>query len=119
MAIQDRLTALAVEFRFHLAAAAVVAAAFFSLLSVGPSFATVVSFFGPLLISTGFVLAAVAVLLRISPPPGDSSGDTTGEELIDYVAGRPDDAPHVAADGSDRGGGEGEGEGEVEHHKSQ
>ncbi|XP_008811631.1 uncharacterized protein LOC103722742 [Phoenix dactylifera] len=120
MAIQERLLGLAMEFRFHLLAAAALAAAVFSLLSVGPSFATVVSFFWPLLLSTGFLLAAVAVLLRISPPPEEAAAERTGEELIHYVAGRPEEAPQdrppagvagEAAEGNERG--------EEEHPKSQ
>lgn len=87
MAIQEKLIQAVVEHRAQLALTAALAAAVVSLLSVGPSFSAVAGFFWPLLVSTGFLLVAVAVLLRISPPPGE----TSGEELINYVAGRPED----------------------------
>ncbi|EHA8591225.1 hypothetical protein COCNU_scaffold037651G000010 [Cocos nucifera] len=123
MAIQERLLGLVVEFRFHILGAAALAAAVFLLLSVGPSFTTVVSFFWPLLLSTGFLLAAVAVLLRISPPPEATAGERTGEELIHYVAGRPEEPhqePQAAEGGSEASAGEEEGEREEEGHpKSQ
>ncbi|RWW19560.1 hypothetical protein GW17_00016374 [Ensete ventricosum] len=122
MAIQEKLMQAAVEYRFHLALAAALVAALFSLLSLGPSFSAVAGFFWPLLVSTGFLLVAVAVLLRISPPPGE----TSGEELINYVAGRPEDGQLArdydeAADGvtDQRREEEAAAAGAAEHRKSQ
>lgn len=119
MAIQERILELAVEFRFHILGAAALAAAVFLLLSLGPSFTTVVSFFWPLLLSTGFLLAAIAVLLRISPPPEGTADGRTGEELIHYVAGQPVEArqePQVAEGESEASAGEEESEREEEGH---
>lgn len=78
-------------------AVAFVAAAAVSISTVGPSLSAVVSFFWPLLLSTGFFLVAVAVLLKISPPP--AGDDESGKELIDFVAGdRPEHlVPDAAA----------------------
>ncbi|RWW10547.1 hypothetical protein GW17_00025908 [Ensete ventricosum] len=117
MAIQEKLMQAVVEHRAQLALAAALAAAVVSLLSVGPSFSAVAGFFWPLLVSTAFLLVAVAVLLRISPPPGE----TSGEELIDYVAGRPEDAQLAAPyEETPDAGREGEVETErVKHQKSQ
>ncbi|RRT66133.1 hypothetical protein B296_00020378 [Ensete ventricosum] len=122
MAIQEKMMQAAVEYRLHLALAAALVAALFSLLSLGPSFSAVAGFFWPLLVSTGFLLVAVAVLLRISPPPGE----TSGEELINYVAGRPEDGQlardyYEAADGvtDHRREEEAAAAGAAEHRKSQ
>lgn len=86
MAIQDKLVEAALQYRLQLAVVAAVVAAAVALVSVGPSFSGVAEFFWPLFVSTGFLLVAVAVIYRISPPPGEEG--TSGEELIDYVAGR-------------------------------
>lgn len=101
MATKAKLGELMWEHRLQAAAAvAFVAAAAVSISAVGPRLGAVVSFFWPLLVSTGFLLVAVAVLLRVSPPP--SGADESGKELIDFVAGcRPEhlvpDAVAVAA----------------------
>ncbi|WOL10434.1 hypothetical protein Cni_G19189 [Canna indica] len=87
MAIQEKLMSAVVEYRIYLAVAAAIAAAAFSLASLGPTFATVAGFFWPLLVSTAFLLVVIAVLFRISPPPGEPSGEC--EELLDFVAGKP------------------------------
>uniref|UniRef100_A0A0E0JP16 Uncharacterized protein n=1 Tax=Oryza punctata TaxID=4537 RepID=A0A0E0JP16_ORYPU len=77
---------------------ALVAATVVSISAIGPRLGAVVSFFWPLLVSTGFFLVAVAVLLRISPPPS-SAIDESGKELIDFVAGcRPEHHPPEAAE---------------------
>ncbi|CAL9053473.1 uncharacterized protein LOC135636859 [Musa acuminata AAA Group] len=117
MAIQEKLMQAVVEHRAQLALTAALAAAVVSLLSVGPSFSAVAGFFWPLLVSTAFLLVAVAVLLRISPPPGE----TSGEELIDYVAGRPEDAQLAGPyEETPDAGREGEAEAaRVKHQKSQ
>ncbi|KAJ1285509.1 hypothetical protein BS78_03G284800 [Paspalum vaginatum] len=90
MATKAKLGELMWEHRLQAAAAvALVAAAAVSISAVGPRLGAVVSFFWPLLVSTGFFLVAVAVLLRISPPP--AGADESGKELIDFVAGcRPE-----------------------------
>ncbi|URD96534.1 hypothetical protein MUK42_34504 [Musa troglodytarum] len=115
MAIQEKLMQAVVEHRAQLALVAALAAAVVSLLSVGPSFSAVAGFFWPLLVSTAFLLVAVAVLLRISPPPGE----TSGEELIDYVAGRPEDAQLAGPYEETPGEGEAEAEAEAERAKHQ
>ncbi|OEL37564.1 hypothetical protein BAE44_0001415 [Dichanthelium oligosanthes] len=89
------------EHRLQAAAAvAFLAAAAVSISAVGPRLGAVVTFFWPLLVSTGFFLVAVAVLLRISPPP--AGADEAGKDLVDFVAGcRPEhlvpEAPAVAS----------------------
>ncbi|KAJ0963536.1 hypothetical protein J5N97_028658 [Dioscorea zingiberensis] len=85
MALQARL----LEFKLHIAAAVATVAAVISLFLHGPSLSTILTFFWPLLLSTGCFLAVVALVLRIAPPP---SGITAGEELIDYVAGQPEES---------------------------
>ncbi len=87
------------EHRLQAAAVvALVAATVVSISAIGPRLGAVVSFFWPLLVSTGFFLVAVAVLLRISPPPS-STIDESGKELIDFVAGcRPEHHPPEAAE---------------------
>ncbi|CAO2182817.1 unnamed protein product [Urochloa humidicola] len=90
METKAKLGELMWEHRLKAAAAvAFVAAAAVSISVVGPRLSAVVSFFWPLLVSTGFLLVAITVLLRISPPP--SGADESGKELIDFVAGcRPE-----------------------------
>jgi hypothetical protein len=102
MATKGKLGELVWEHRVQAAAAvAFVAAAAVSISAVGPRLGAVVSFFWPLLVSTGLFLVAVAVLLRISPPPAGDD-DESGKELIDFVAGCrpehlvPDAAPAAA-----------------------
>ncbi|KAG8078023.1 hypothetical protein GUJ93_ZPchr0007g4141 [Zizania palustris] len=74
-------------------AVALVAATVVSISAIVPRLGAVVSFFWSLLVSTGFFLVAIAVLLRISPPPA-SAIDKSGKELIDFVAGcRPEHHP--------------------------
>ncbi|KAL5227895.1 hypothetical protein ABZP36_016160 [Zizania latifolia] len=91
MATKAKLGEVMWEHRLQAAAAvALVAATVVSVSAIGPRLGSVVSFFWPLLVSTGFFLVAVAVLLRISPPPA-SAIDESGKELIDFVAGcRPE-----------------------------
>ncbi|XP_062206958.1 uncharacterized protein LOC133908806 [Phragmites australis] len=101
MATKAKLGELMWEHRLQAAAAvAFVAAAAVSISAIGPRLGAVVSFFWPLLVSTGFFLVAVAVLLRISPPP--AGADESGKELIDFVAGcRPEHfVPESAAAGA-------------------
>lgn len=98
MATKAKLGELMWEHRVQAAVAvALVATAAVSISVVGPRLTAVVSFFWPLLVSTGFFLVAIAVLLRISPPP--SGADESGKELIDFVAGcRPEHlVPDAAA----------------------
>ncbi|KAL6845517.1 hypothetical protein ACP4OV_025012 [Aristida adscensionis] len=101
MATKSKLGELVWEHRLQAAAAvAFVAAAAVSISAVGPRLGAVLSFFWPLLVSTGFFLVAVTVLLRISPPP--AGADESGKELIDFVAGcRPEhlipESPSAAA----------------------
>lgn len=99
MAIQATVMGVVGAYRIHLAVATVLVAAAFSLASVGPSFATVAGFFWPLLVSTAALLGAVAILLRISPLPGEASGETSGEGLVDFVAGCAE-VSQLAASGS-------------------
>ncbi|KAG6483842.1 hypothetical protein ZIOFF_060542 [Zingiber officinale] len=87
MAIKETMVGAVLACRLHLAVAAALAAAAFSLASAGPSFAAVAGFFWPLLVSTGALLVIVAVLLRISPLPGEASGEGG---LADFVAGCPE-----------------------------
>ncbi|KAG6478866.1 uncharacterized protein LOC122020592 [Zingiber officinale] len=87
MAIHVQLAEAALRNRLGLGVVAALVAAGIGLLSVGPSFSAVAAFFWPLLLSTGFLLVAVAVILRISPPPPSDQGPS-GEDLIDYVSGR-------------------------------
>lgn len=87
MAIHVQLAEAALRNPLGLGAVAAFIAAGIALLSVGPSFSAVATFFWPLLLSTGFLLIAVAVILRISPPPPSDQGPS-GEDLIDYVSGR-------------------------------
>lgn len=81
------------RFHFAAAAAAVAACAVYFLSSSGPSLSlslsSLLSFFWPLLLSTAFLLTAVAVL-RISPPP--SVDIAAGEDIIEYVTSHPPSA---------------------------
>ncbi|KAF8663781.1 hypothetical protein HU200_055109 [Digitaria exilis] len=98
MATKAKLGELMWEHRVQAAVAvALVATAAVSISVVGPRLTAVVSFFWPLLVSTGFFLVAIAVLLRISPPP--TGADESGKDLIDFVAGcRPEHlVPDAAA----------------------
>ena len=104
------------ELRLPLVLLLVLALAFSTLLWLGPSFSTVISFFWPLLVSTAFFLAAVALLCRISPPPSDTAGDLPGEELMDYVAGQPQEEDTM--DESKDGDAEAEAA-RVDHRKSE
>ncbi|KAF8766250.1 hypothetical protein HU200_007761 [Digitaria exilis] len=99
MATKAKLGELMWEHRVQAAVAvALVATVAVSISVVGPRLTAVVSFFWPLLVSTGFFLVAIAVLLRISPPP-PGADDESGKDLIDFVAGcRPEHlVPDVAA----------------------
>lgn len=107
MAIQATVVGAVVAYRLHLAVAMALAAAAFSLASFGPSLATVAGFFWPLLVSTAALLGAVAILLRISPLPGEASGETSGEGLVDFVAGCAE-VSQLAASGSYRHEGDAE-----------
>ena len=94
----NKLGELMWEHRLRAAATvAFLAVAVVSVSAVGPRLGAVVSFFWPLLVSTGFFLVAITVLLRISPPP--AGGDESGKDLIDFVAGcRPEHLlPEAAA----------------------
>lgn len=88
------------QLRLHLAAAiaAAVAAGAVYFLTEGPSLSSVVNFFCPLLLSTAFLLAAVAVLLRISPPPHNEIA--ASEHLVDYVTSHFIGASEAAEDHS-------------------
>lgn len=60
------------------------------LIYLAPSFLDILKYFWPLLVSTALFLVAVVVFGRISPPPPESSGEKTGEGILDYVAGQPE-----------------------------
>lgn len=101
MAIKETMMGAVAACRIHLAVAAALAAAAFSLASAGPSFAAVAGFFWPLLVSTGALLVVVAVLLRISPLPGEASGEGG---IADFVAGCPEVSQLDAGEGFRRDG---------------
>ncbi|XP_058081493.1 uncharacterized protein LOC131229523 [Magnolia sinica] len=76
--------------KFHLIFAVAVTLLLAPIFYPSPSLLNVISYFWPLFLSTALFLAAVFVFGRISPPPSDTSGDfKAGEDLIDYVAGKP------------------------------
>ena len=82
MASKAKLSELMWEHRVQAAAlVAFVAATAVSISVLGPRLGAVLSFFWPLLVSTGFFLVTVAVLLRFSPPP--AGADESGKELIE------------------------------------
>ncbi|KAI0503530.1 hypothetical protein KFK09_014464 [Dendrobium nobile] len=84
MAIQEQL----LPFKLHFAVAAVAAIIITCFIYLGPTFSSLVGFFWPLFLSTTFLLAAVAVLLRISPPPHtDAAACRAGDDIINFVAG--------------------------------
>ncbi|KAH0459367.1 hypothetical protein IEQ34_012181 [Dendrobium chrysotoxum] len=86
MAIQEHLR----PFKLHFAVASVAAIMITYFIYLGPTFSSLVGFFWPLLLSTTFLLAAVAVILRISPPPHtDAAALRAGDDIIDFVAGTP------------------------------
>lgn len=112
-----------IDMAYHAVLFVVLAAAASLAVFVGPSVSSVVGFFWPLLVSTAFFLASVAVLLRISPPPPSSPEDGAelpGEELMDYVAGHPlqdDTAAAAEAEGPAPEPKEGKEEGEADQNK--
>lgn len=115
MEIKEKATALVGDLKLHLALAAVIGVAGIALATAGPTLASVVTFFWPLLVSTVFLLAAVAVLFRISPPPRDPlHEEVPGQELMQYVAGCPDEVSCEMPVRSDRASQAEEGEGERE-----
>ena len=82
MASKAKLSELMWEHRVQAAAlVAFVAATAVSISVLGPRLGAVLSFFWPLLVSTGFFLVTVAVLLRFSPPP--AGADESGKDLIE------------------------------------
>jgi hypothetical protein len=92
MEIKQNVTSLAGDRKVQLALAAVIGVVGIALATMGPTLATVVAFFWPLVVSTVFLLFAIAVLFRISPPPSNPDHEgVPGQELMQYVAGWPDE----------------------------
>jgi hypothetical protein len=92
MEIKQNATSLVGDWKLQLALAAVIGVVGIALATMGPTLATVVTFFWPLVVSTVFLLSAIAVLFRISPPPSDPDHEgVPGHELMQYVAGCPDE----------------------------
>ncbi|KAG9443486.1 hypothetical protein H6P81_014826 [Aristolochia fimbriata] len=77
------------KFKFHLLGAAAAVSLAAAIYYAAPNFVTVVTYFWPLLVSTALFLAAVVFFGRVTPV--ESAGDAGGE-LLDYVAGKPEDA---------------------------
>ncbi|KAL3851137.1 hypothetical protein ACJIZ3_013019 [Penstemon smallii] len=56
---------------------------------IAPRFLDILMFFWPLFVSTAMFLVAVLVFDRISPV-AEALGEKTGQGLLDYVAGQPE-----------------------------
>lgn len=103
MELKQTATALVGDLKLHLAVAALIGVAGIALATVGPTLATIVTFFWPLVVSTVFLLSAVAILFRISPPPSDPlHEEVPGQELMQYVAGCPDEVSLEMSERLDR-----------------
>ncbi|KAI8524942.1 hypothetical protein RHMOL_Rhmol13G0188800 [Rhododendron molle] len=57
---------------------------------IAPRLFIVLSYFWPLFLSTAVFLAAVTMFGQTSVWSAESYGDKEGEELLDYVTGRPE-----------------------------
>ncbi|KAJ4725275.1 Transmembrane protein [Melia azedarach] len=81
MEIQEKL----LKFKFHIIFALIFFAVLTSLIILAPRFLTILAYFWPLFLSTALFLVAVVFFGKTSVPVSDSS--SSGEGLLDYVAG--------------------------------
>lgn len=89
---QTAMSSVVGDWKLQLALAGVIGVLGIAVATMGPTLATVVTFFWPLVVSTFFLLSAIAVLFRISPPPSDPDNEEVpGHELMQYVAGCHDE----------------------------
>ncbi|CAK9166875.1 unnamed protein product [Ilex paraguariensis] len=90
------------KFKFHILFASVFSLLIISIIYVAPRFLEILAYFWPLLVSTALFLITVIVFGQISPPTTEASGEKTGEVILDYVAGQPEQVqPEVESYKSD------------------
>nr|XP_004244077.1 uncharacterized protein LOC101260954 [Solanum lycopersicum] len=82
---------LLLKFKFHILIASSFTIFIFALIYLAPRFLDVVKYFWPLLLSTALFLIAVVLFGWISPPVSEVSGEKTGEGILEFVAGQPEE----------------------------
>nr|XP_009602980.1 uncharacterized protein LOC104098035 [Nicotiana tomentosiformis]XP_016452171.1 PREDICTED: uncharacterized protein LOC107776766 [Nicotiana tabacum] len=85
---------LVLKFKFHILFASIFSIFIIILIYLAPRFIDVIKYFWPLLLSTALFLVAVVLFGRISPPVAEA--EKPGEDILDFVAGQPDELqPHL------------------------
>lgn len=79
-----------IKFKYHILLATTFTLIILYLIYISPSFLNILSYFGPLLVSTALFLVAVVVFGLTSPPSAQTSGEKAGDGILDYVAGQPE-----------------------------
>ncbi|KAK4355173.1 hypothetical protein RND71_024144 [Anisodus tanguticus] len=87
---------LLLKFKFHILITSTFSILIFALIYLAPPFLDILKYFWPLLLSTALFLVAVVLFGRIYSPVTEVSGEKTGEGILDYVAGQPEELqPHL------------------------
>ena len=78
------------QYRYHFGIAILVSLVFSLLLYAAPRILTILGYFWPLLASTTVFLVVIIAFGGVSKLSTEVHGETQGQGIIDYVAGRPD-----------------------------
>lgn len=79
------------QYRYHFGIAIFVSVVFSLLLYAAPRILTILGYFWPLLVaSTTLFLVTIIAFGGVSKLSTEVHGETQGQGIIDYVAGRPD-----------------------------
>ncbi|KAL9230008.1 hypothetical protein vseg_005410 [Gypsophila vaccaria] len=90
MEIKEKL----MKYKVHAIVGVIIMVLTYGVVIISPKFVDLVGFFWPLLASTALFLGVVLVFSRVAPQATDGLGEKTGEGLLDYVAGPPEDFGH-------------------------
>lgn len=90
--MEKKIPEKVVNFKFHILFAITFCLIISSIIYISPTFLDILAYFWPLFLSTALFLVAVVVFGRTSPPPTEACAEKAGEGILDFVAGRPDEA---------------------------
>ena len=78
------------QYRYHFTIAISVSVILSLFLYAAPRFGSILAYFWPLFASTTLFVVAIVVLSGVSLLAVEAHGEKAGEDIVDYVAGQPE-----------------------------
>lgn len=90
------------QYRYHFAIAISVSVILSLFLYAAPRFGSILAYFWPLFASTTLFVVAIVILSGVSLLAVEDHGEKAGEDIVDYVAGQPEQSGTTANHDQDR-----------------